>query len=313
MLDTSRTWDATELARYLGGDPNEAWENKEFVADGQKYRISKNLGGGTRQISAMGGTSGGASSTSSSGVSSAFSTDDLNKAIESSVQKYKEAIQPAIKTIESSIDPLKKRYTELLTSIKGQGTTAVNQQTAVTSAELGKRGILGSSTLAGQEIQKATEPVRQQWAGLEANTGIAQEKDLSAIAQAIAQLQSGAATSGITTGSNVYTGAVNASNTQAQNAIANEIARKQLENATKKTEYDIKAPYFKPDTGTSVIEDLIALLGGKTSTQGNWYNQKDQTWADTTKYPVGTFVGKDGKTYTRYSDGSSGSTIWTYK
>lgn len=41
-------------------------------------------------------------------------------------------------------------------------------------------------------------------------------------------------------------------------------------------------------------------------------NTAGQGWTDKTKYPVGSFTGDDGKTYTRYSDGTSGPTQWTW-
>ena len=97
-----------------------------------------------------------------------------------------------------------------------------------------------------------------------------------------------------------------------QDVIANAISQAQLANQTAKTQYDIRAPYFKPET-TSDIDTVLSSLGGAGASTGQWKSSKGQIWTDTNKTPVGTFTGKDGKTYTRYSDGSSGSTIWSYQ
>lgn len=252
-----------------------------------------------------------------------FNSDEMNKAITNAVSQYKTAIQPAVDTLKSQVDPLKSRYSDLLKSIKGEQQVAENKQTTITSNELGKRGILGSSTLAQQEIQKSLQPVSAQYNSLYANTGLAQEQNINAIAQAIAQLQSGAGMQGVSTGTNTYTTALNSAAQQAaaaaqadQQRIANEIAKAQLENQTKQTNYEINKPYSTTDTGPD-LSWLAGLLGGdiggnKTSS-GGWVNSKGQSWTDTNKFPVGTFTGKDGKTYTQYSDGSVGSTLWSYK
>lgn len=55
---------------------------------------------------------------------------------------------------------LNSRYDKLISSLKAQGDVAADKQTAITSGELGKRGILGSSTLAKQDIQTASEAAR---------------------------------------------------------------------------------------------------------------------------------------------------------
>lgn len=84
-------------------------------------------------------------------------------------------------------EALNKRYDALIQSIKDRGQQAVNKQTIITSNELGKRGILGSSSLAGQEIQNSTEPVRQQYVGIEAQTELDRQREINAIQQAIEQ------------------------------------------------------------------------------------------------------------------------------
>ena len=127
---------------------------------------------------------------------------------------------------------MKDRYNTLLESIKNEGQQAANKQTLITSNELGKRGILGSSTMAQQEIQNAVTPVQQQYTTLGKNAALDQTQaeqtlqnsianlvpqetsDTRAIQNAIAQLEGGAVTQGAQLGSNLY-------GTQLQNTLAN--------------------------------------------------------------------------------------------
>lgn len=178
------------------------------------------------------------SSSSPSSASSSFSSPQ--SAIAESIKMMQEANKPAIESLKASIPEigskyaqtksslesqsksLEDRYASLISSIKGQGEQDVNKQTLITSNEMGKRGLTGDSTLTQQEIQNATSPVRQKYASLEKDTGLAREDaikglqdaiaalvpqqtaDERAIQNAIAQLQSGAASSGVSTGLNLY-------------------------------------------------------------------------------------------------------------
>lgn len=138
--------------------------------------------------------------------------------------------------LEAQQPSLEQRYQNLLDSIKNQGTQDINQQTKITSAELGKRGITGSSTLAQQEIQNTTSPLRQKYTGLEKETSLAREDairqlrdsianltpqetaDTRAITNAIAQLQAGAGQTGIAQGMQLYS-----------NDIQNNLQQQQME------------------------------------------------------------------------------------
>jgi hypothetical protein len=115
------------------------------------------------------------------------------------IQLQQQANQPAIQTLQGQVDPLKQRYSTLLDSIKGQQKVAEDAQTLATNNELGRRGISADSGIAEQQQASAQRPIAQQYENLAANTGVQQEHDLGGIAQAIAQLQSGAASSGIST------------------------------------------------------------------------------------------------------------------
>ncbi len=99
--------------------------------------------------------------------------------------------QPAIQSLEASKSPLQDRYKNLLDTIKGNQTVAENRQTVTTNNELGRRGISGDSGIAEQEITNAVNPITQAFTGQYKDASAQQGIDLSAIQNAIAQLQSG--------------------------------------------------------------------------------------------------------------------------
>lgn len=233
---------------------------------------------------------------------------------------------------------LNDRYDALLKSLDTTQTKETNAQTVTTANELGKRGLLPSSTLAQQEIINATTPITDKYTGLRTTAALDQTEgqtalmgllnqltsgetsDIRGVLGAIAQLQSGASTSGMQLGTNIWgqnqaTQAAQAAQTykEKQDAIANEIAKKNLENETKKTTYEINKPYST--TGSSFDNPFLTqLLTGQLTnqTQSGWTDAKGNAWKDTNKEPVKTIV-VNGKQMTQYSDGSVGPTIWTYK
>lgn len=169
-----------------------------------------------------------------------FNASDPQSAIQAAIEQQKKAVEPAIQSYQAQVPEitqkysqartqlqgeqtsLQDRYKSLIDSIKGQGQQDINNQTVVTSNELGKRGIVGSSSLAGQTIQDAVSPLRQKYAGLEKDAALSQEDalrnitnqlsglttnetaDQRSITQAIAALQSGAGQQGISQGLNLY-------------------------------------------------------------------------------------------------------------
>lgn len=179
---------------------------------------------------------------------------DPQKQIERAIQLQKDAVKPAVDSLQASIPEiqskyaqtrtqlqaqqpaLEERYKSLLDSIKGQGTQDVNNQTRITNQELGKRGITGSSTMAQQEIQNTTSPLMQKYAGLEKDTSLAREDSLRqlqdsianltpqetadqrAIQNAIAQLYAGAGQTGASQGIQLYS--TNLSNQLQQDQLA---------------------------------------------------------------------------------------------
>lgn len=90
--------------------------------------------------------------------------------------------------LQGQIDPLKERFKNLLDEIKGQGQKQETAQTRVTAQELGKRGLLSSSTLAQQELVNAVQPIQEQTQRLTKETGLAQEQGIKAIQDQVSGL-----------------------------------------------------------------------------------------------------------------------------
>lgn len=185
----------------------------------------------------------------------------LDETISRAVNSLREANRPIIDSYNSSIgetqqrfanqktqlegrrQPLQDRYSNLISSIKNQGQQDVTNQTRITNNELGKRGLLSSSTLAQQEIQNATSPLMQKYAGLEKDASLAQEDEmrnlenqisglagqetdsLRAIQNAIAQLQANTQQQGISLGTDAF----NRYQEQERQRVAMEEARRQQE------------------------------------------------------------------------------------
>jgi len=168
------------------------------------------------------------------------SASDPQAAIDAAIKRMQEANRPAVESLQASIpevqskyattrqqlqarEPsLQERYKNLINDIRGRGEADVNAQTRITSSELGKRGLTSDSTLAQQELQDAVSPLRQKYTSLEKDAALSQEDelrnlrdaitnltpmetaDMRSIQNAIAQLQSGAASQGVGQGLNLY-------------------------------------------------------------------------------------------------------------
>ena len=239
-------------------------------------------------------TYGGASSSGNGG-----SQEDV---IKRAIQMQQEANKPAVQSLEASIpeiqknyqnqqqqlttekSSLKERYDNLLAGIKGNQTTAENRQTVTTRNELGRRGITGNSGLFEQTVTDAVNPITQQYTTLYKDTGLQGEsamRDLlnqitnlgsqqteqeRAVRNAVAQLQSGAASTGITQGLQQYS-------TQQQQAAAQAASEQQAKLAEREqalqeliyntiqlpeSQYAINKPYYK-ETGGSGSNDPLGL------------------------------------------------------
>ena len=264
------------------------------------------------------------------------STFNFEDTIKKALEMQKQAVQPAIQSlqagipeiqqrfaqttqqVQAEIDPLKQRYESLLEEVRQRGTQQEQAQTKVTSQELGKRGLVGSSTLAQQEIQNAVLPIQQATTGTIKDVTLSREEgirnlqnilsnlpqqeteSIRAVQKAIAQLQSEAAQTGI--GQGIQVGQFGAQQQLAQQQLAAsqaqaqaqqlaqqqqlEMARQEaerqaqqraIENALQQrmfeevtipsTQYQINAPYYKPDSGGGLTaQDFLGIFGGTTQT-----------------------------------------------
>lgn len=98
-------------------------------------------------------------------------------------------IKPAVDTLQSGRQPLQDRYKSLIDSIKGREAQSVKDAEIATAREYGKRGIPLSSGAYDESLRNATNPVRTQYAGIEADTGLAAQNADQNILNAIASLQ----------------------------------------------------------------------------------------------------------------------------
>lgn len=171
---------------------------------------------------------------------------------------------------------LEQQYSNLLDEIKGKQTADVNAQTRITSGELGKRGIVGSSTLAGQEIQNAVQPINTQYAGLANKTGLERTRSLQdlqnsianltpqeiadqrAIANAVAQLQSGGASQGISQGLGLYS--TNLAQSNADRTFAEQQKQNQIANALAELQAKAKTSYQTIGEGGSIYDPATGRI-----------------------------------------------------
>jgi len=260
-----------------------------------------------------------------SGISGGGSIDDI---INRSIERYQEANKPAVQSLEAGIpetqakyaqlttqaearkDPLIARYENLINEVKNYGQIQEQRQTKVTSAELAKRGLLPSSTLAQQEITDAVNPITSTTSnqvtglGLEretaikdledyiANLGPKETEELRLARNAIAQLQSGAANQGITMGVDLYKQSV--AEQQAAQAAQEDarykaalLASQNFQNSLAERELnEYKIPSLTKSSSSSSGLDLSALL--------NSFNILPSTSTKPTTKPKTTSIGSYG-------------------
>jgi len=316
IMDMARSMGANISDSQAGSILKSAWDQGQWGADAGKVK------------SLLSGYS------SSSSSSSNYQPTNVNKddIINDAIKRYQEANKPAVASLQAGIpetqakyaqmgqqaqariDPLKARYENLINEIKYTGQVQEQRQTKVTSAELAKRGLLPSSTLAQQEITDVLQPITQQTGYQVSNMGLQQEdairdiedyiaslgpketEELRLARNAIAQLQSGAANSGITTGVSMYQQAVadeNARQAAAADAsyknallasqnFQNQLAQRELE------EYKIPSLTKSTSSGGMDISSLYNLFNPPASTP-NKPKSKPNTKSSSTG--TGSFTG----------------------
>ena len=288
-------------------------EFRRYLAEsGQQSKLDQiqSIPGGFEQ--ALAEYNRGESSSSTPGYSASPATADFRTMAQDIIGLQQKANQPAIQALQATIptteqsfaqkstqltgeiDPLKQRYQSLLDEITRRETAETSAATRAGSREFAGRGLLPSGGGFEQYLGERVSPISQFYTGQTRETGLAREdtlrsianaianvpiekqQSLDAIANAIAQLQSGAASSGIGNALTLY---------QAQQSnVAQEALRKlqERELALKEnapftlsegtTIYDPKtgkaiytAPKtYKPEEGTSgmTAQDFLNLFSG---------------------------------------------------
>ncbi len=129
--------------------------------------------------------------------------------------------QPAIQTLQGQQGNLQSQYSELLKSVLGQGSVAMNTATAGENTLLGQRGITNDSPLYAQQMTQAQLPVTAQNQSAAAQVGMGSAQDINSLAQAIASLQAGNVPNALSYGGNMSSLSLQAPLVQAQANQAN--------------------------------------------------------------------------------------------
>lgn len=205
-------------------------------------------------------------------------------------EMYKKAAEPAIASLQaqqpeiksgiaSKTQLLNERYNNLISDIKGGQQKAEQRQTVVTAGELGKRGIDPTSTIYGQELTSALQPITSEYTGLlkgaatEQTAGQQQlaeleQTQLRNVADTIAQLQMGVGTNAVNTALQLYQQSQAAAN--AAQTAAEQKRQFDIQNALQQAIYK---NVTLPESQVS-IANTKSLIGerGKTAVSGD-YNQ----------------------------------------
>lgn len=214
--------------------------------------------------------------------------------LQSNIPGVQKTFETQRQTLEAKRKPLQDRYQALLSDLNNRQTQDVNRQTLATNNELGKRGILGSSGAAAQEIINTTNPINQAYSAQTKDVGLAAEEAQMALTEqqtglstaeveairniqnAIAQYQAQGNTEGLNLGSNQFNfmqqqeAAARAAQQQqaqfdAQQALAlrqlNEVTLPQSRASIADTNSQI-AQRNKANTGMTAADFLKSLQGG---------------------------------------------------
>ena len=241
---------------------------------------------------------------SSGGSSGGANTNYLDLA-KQTLQLQKDANQPAIESIQKSIPtteaafaqkqsqlegqraPLKTRYDNLLAEVTRREGVDTQQTNIATAREYGKRGIPLSSGAYDEALIQKQRPISEYYGGQYSNIGleganaeqsleslianlpIEKQGSLDAINQAIGQLQSGGAASGIAQALQLYQ--TNQQANQAQSALALQQQVANSENAYRqaqisqlgKTQSDPYANFLKLGEGDTLFNlDTLQKVTG---------------------------------------------------
>lgn len=283
-------------------DPNLQTDLRDVKAQGANVGDTRSYNGANYRWSGVNWEQSGGGSSGNSITNNSSFEDTVKRAIE----LQKTAAQPAIDTLQSNIptiqsnyasqkadvtakeQTLKDRYDALLKTIGTSESAETSRQATTTNNELASRGILSGSGIYGQTMTNALNPITSKYVNLKSTTNAdetsglqdlaslitqlttGESSDIMGVNNAIAQLKSGAATSGITTGTNLYSSnqatlAAQAAQTykKEQDKIANALNEKK---ANKPIELASTGGYlYDPVTGK------ITKIGGGLGGSGKYY------------------------------------------
>jgi hypothetical protein len=250
------------------------------------------------------------------------------QAVQPAVQSYQQAI-PELwnrigtmqEQVKAEVAPLQERYQNLLSQITGMGQKREDSQTKVTSGELGKRGIVGSSTLAGQTIQDAVDPIRSETQGMIKDTGFQQEQDIRGllnqvtnlgltgvgeernILNMIGQLLGNAGMTGLNLGQQQSQFNQNLGQQDLARMLQSDQFNKSFgmqqdiyKNVTlPQAQYELNRPYFKPESGGTDYSQLLSFLGlGGTGTSNVGFGQTPQYTPAKSGIVEGNWISNNG-------------------
>lgn len=250
--------------------------------------------------------------------------DQMKKVNEPIVKSYEESIPETQKKFSAQSDSIKSRYDNLIASIKGNQGVAETRQTTTTNNELGRRGITGSSGVAQQEMTNALNPITQQYTGFlkEANTAqgeetaanVAGETDaLRAIKNAIAQLQSGANSQGVSLGTDMFTSDRNFGESQRVSQLQSELQKEQMRMQQEQAQKDEAFRQQQLAESTRQFNTQEGRLGASSNT-GDLSSLFNVLGISTQNNQQGNYIPSIGKSVVGYladgralySDGSAG-------
>lgn len=261
----------------------------------------------------------------------------LDDTIRRAIDMNREATRPAIGSLESSIPeitqkfaaqrtqtesrrkPMQDRYANLISELKGNQQVETNRQTLTTNNELARRGILPSSGVADQQMTESLNPITSKYSGLIKDTGIAQEESLlnldqiiagltgqeteatRSVRNAIAQLESGAAQSGMSLGTNIYNTNIENAMRQRQMeeatrqaAIDEQIKRQQMEAASRQAGFDNQ--FRERELQERLRQQQIENERNKSVNLGSYFNTGSATQKPSAKPTVKPTVRPTAKT-----------------
>jgi len=173
------------------------------------------------------------------------------------------AYDPAVQTLQGGVSSTKQAFDNLINSIKQSRMAAENQQTAVTSAELGKRGLLPSSSLAQQEITSAIQPISASYAQQEAQTGVQGVQNVNDLLRSIAGVQTTAGGAGLEIGQSALQRAIQQRSLDEQirqSNIQNALAQRQFEQVTVPTARAQISQMGQSDNTLAVLKNMFPNL-----------------------------------------------------